>query len=414
MKYRAFYGPLLALLAWAAPALGQTVNLPANTVWGRLGVGTGPGQAIPFSVLTTPQVCAGNRLAKTAAYPVANTDKWKNISLGGTAYYALTFAAGTDYDSNFSVCVLNEDATRAKSIVLTGGSTFKLWPGQSVIIYNSNSVWQTLGRGRWKTPGGGLNMYADFTNGNDSNDCLATGTGACKTVQGALYTLCDQFDFTGTAGGQTQIAVNLASSTTDTTGVHFSCPLVGAQGGAALTISGGTNSAIAAVGLDAIGVFINATIQVQNVTLSSTTGAAISAGLGARIYILGGVTFGATPSAPHITVADPGSHVIINGNYTISGGAPEHYLAQNMASIQCVGPFTATWSANANFSFVFALAGTMGLISCPNMTYTPGAFTATGKRYEADNLSMIYTGGGGANYFPGNSAGTTTSGGTYN
>src|ERR1700726_3750054 len=33
-------------------AMGQVLpNLPANTVFGRLGIGTGPGQAIPFSIL---------------------------------------------------------------------------------------------------------------------------------------------------------------------------------------------------------------------------------------------------------------------------------------------------------------------------------------------------------------------------
>lgn len=39
----------LSILAWATPALAQPVNLPAQTVWGRLGIGAGPGQAIPFA-----------------------------------------------------------------------------------------------------------------------------------------------------------------------------------------------------------------------------------------------------------------------------------------------------------------------------------------------------------------------------
>lgn len=41
----------LALLAGLAPAASQQ-TLPANTVLGRLGIGPGPAQAIPFSVLT--------------------------------------------------------------------------------------------------------------------------------------------------------------------------------------------------------------------------------------------------------------------------------------------------------------------------------------------------------------------------
>lgn len=39
-----------------------------------------------------------------------------------------------------------------------------------------------------------------------------------------------------------------------------------------------------------------------------------------------------------------------------------------------------------------------------------GAFTVTAKRYEADNYGLISTNGGGANYFPGNVAGTAVTG----
>src|SRR5262245_37303382 len=47
---------LIALLLGLAPAAAQVPGfpqtLPANTVVGRLGTGSGPSQAIPFSVLT--------------------------------------------------------------------------------------------------------------------------------------------------------------------------------------------------------------------------------------------------------------------------------------------------------------------------------------------------------------------------
>jgi hypothetical protein len=38
---------------------------------------------------------------------------------------------------------------------------------------------------------------------------------------------------------------------------------------------------------------------------------------------------------------------------------------------------------------------------------------ATGARYSALLNGVLYTGGGGANYFPGNAAGSTGSGGQY-
>jgi hypothetical protein len=39
---------------------------------------------------------------------------------------------------------------------------------------------------------------------------------------------------------------------------------------------------------------------------------------------------------------------------------------------------------------------------------------ATGKRYDVTENGVISTAGGGANYFPGNAAGTTATGGQYN
>jgi len=50
--------PLLALLLLLAtptlaPAQQFPLTLPANTVYGRLGVGAGPGQAIPFNVFSS-------------------------------------------------------------------------------------------------------------------------------------------------------------------------------------------------------------------------------------------------------------------------------------------------------------------------------------------------------------------------
>ena len=51
----------LAILAETTPVLAQPVNLPANTVWGRLGVGTGPGQAIPIpNLLSAATGCTTN------------------------------------------------------------------------------------------------------------------------------------------------------------------------------------------------------------------------------------------------------------------------------------------------------------------------------------------------------------------
>jgi hypothetical protein len=51
MRKLAFVLGLFAALR-AIPAAAQPSTLPANTVYGRLGIGAGPGQAIPFSILS--------------------------------------------------------------------------------------------------------------------------------------------------------------------------------------------------------------------------------------------------------------------------------------------------------------------------------------------------------------------------
>jgi hypothetical protein len=73
---------------------------------------------------------------------------------------------------------------------------------------------------------------------------------------------------------------------------------------------------------------------------------------------------------------------------------------------------TVTLTGTFSFGTAFANAARVGLIEANGNTYTGG--TITGVRYNADLNSVIFTNGGGANYFPGNSAGSTATGGQYN
>ncbi len=97
------------------------------------------------------------------------------------------------------------------------------------------------------------------------------------------------------------------------------------------------------------------------------------------------------------------------GNYTISGAAQRHMRAEQGGRIRVPG-ITATLSGTPAFSSEFASAAAGGGIRANGNTYT-GA--ATGKRYDGTLNGVIDTGGGGANYFPGNAAGTTATGGQY-
>lgn len=66
-------------------------------------------------------------------------------------------------------------------------------------------------------------------------------------------------------------------------------------------------------------------------------------------------------------------------------------------------------SGTSAFAF-FAFASTTSSILADGNTYSG---SATGARHSAQLNGVIYTNGGGANYFPGNAAGSTASGGQY-
>lgn len=257
---------------------------------------------------------------------------------------------------------------------------------------------------------GNTDYYCDFTNGNDNNSGLSSGAGAFKTLQGALNYIGNNVDLYGY-----NVVINMAASTTDTTGVHFSeHAFVGAQGGAAVKIKGATGAAISTTSSDALGFFCGVIVQIQGpLTLSTTTsGECVNAGLGSSVEILDQVTFGSCAGS-HMSASNRGI-ILITNSYTVSGGATTaHQIAQTGGHIvNQGGSITVTVSADITVTW-WVITSVFCEASLPSITYSLGGHTVTGKRYEADNLSLIYTGGGGASYFPGTTGGSTSGGGTY-
>jgi len=120
--------------------------------------------------------------------------------------------------------------------------------------------------------------------------------------------------------------------------------------------------------------------------------------------------FGAA-AASHIRAAYQG-YAKATGNYTVSGAAPVHWDTFDEGRIH-VTSRTITFTTNpTNFSTCFASSVVFPSIYCASNTFTNSAYV-TGKRYNADEEGRIMTWGGGANYLPGNSAGTIANGGVY-
>lgn len=106
--------------------------------------------------------------------------------------------------------------------------------------------------------------------------------------------------------------------------------------------------------------------------------------------------------------ADNGAFVSTLGNYTISAGAQRHVWALGGGYVQISGR-TITLTGTPSFSSAFVVAQ-FGYILAPSNTFS-GA--AAGPRYLATENGVISTGGGGANYLPGNAAGAASEGGIY-
>ncbi|TIP03863.1 MAG: hypothetical protein E5X72_14260 [Mesorhizobium sp.] len=139
---------------------------------------------------------------------------------------------------------------------------------------------------------------------------------------------------------------------------------------------------------------------------AATSGYAISAA-GASKIDLGVVEFGACASG-HID-AEQQAIITFNNNYTISGGGTRHWFTTTGALIQCTGK-TVTLTGTPAFSSGFLIASRDGGALISGNTFSG---SATGTYYVVTFTAWADVAGAGATYLPGNSAGSTATGGQY-
>lgn len=249
--------------------------------------------------------------------------------------------------------------------------------------------------------------YYVLTTGSDTNNGLAnTSGGAFLTPQKALDIVFGTLDLGGFnvdiqlgAGTYTgnfiasspQVGAGVISIKGDTTVANTGNYVLNCVSGTALTVSGfGTKLAIQ--GFEVRG----------NAGISATNGGYLS--------FSGYMRFGPC-SSDHMR-ANNGTIDTMQQPIGIAGGAtsclrssPNGYLNTFNSVITIL---TGTW----NFSTAFAQADRGSVLTCSGATFTLTG-TATGVRYDVSTNGVIFTSGGGPNFFPGNSAGTTATGGQY-
>lgn len=111
----------------------------------------------------------------------------------------------------------------------------------------------------------------------------------------------------------------------------------------------------------------------------------------------------------NIYIAD-GAQVVGYWDYTISASCYCHVYSAKFGTFSMNGGMTVTLTGAPAWTVGFVFMDELSDFSGSGVIFS-GA--ATGPRYMVALNSVINTGGGGAAYFPGNAAGTATTGGQY-
>jgi hypothetical protein len=124
--------------------------------------------------------------AVSSVYTVAAADCGKVLSLGGGAFYTVTFGVTSVFTAGCTVIVLNADTVRGKGIVINGQPTVRLFPLQAITLTQNSGTWVVSPQSQvWNNPG---TFFVSLAGSDDPtiSDCLATGAGACATAANLL------------------------------------------------------------------------------------------------------------------------------------------------------------------------------------------------------------------------------------
>jgi hypothetical protein len=241
--------------------------------------------------------------------------------------------------------------------------------------------------------------------GNDANDGLSnTSGGAFLTWQGAYDAICARIDTAGFT-----VVVQIADGT-------YTAPLIfnKAWSGGGPVVFQGNSGSPANVLFSTTNencVFsitpLPNTVTFQGMELRTTGSGNCFRMNSSGMIQFGNVRFGPCAGA-HLFASSGGATLRASGNYTISGGAQRHAMANPGEVV--IQTRTVTLENTPQFTAQFALAARNSLMSLDGNTFS-GA--ATGARYRSEQNSVIIVSGAGETYLPGNAAGSVVTGGLY-
>jgi hypothetical protein len=247
---------------------------------------------------------------------------------------------------------------------------------------------------------GATTYYVNSSSGSDSNSGTSSGS-AWQTLQHAGSWIQDNVDNAGF-----NVTVQFAAGT-DTGGININGPFLGSG---TVTFVGDTgtptNCVISTTGKDAVLASNGASFNIIGFHITTTTSGGAIHALNNSTINFGTMDFGGCHDS-HVTAQGSGASIGGSTSYTVSGSSVggSHFTAQFNATID-IENFAINLTGTPHFPNGFAYCDG-AYLHIPGMSYTG---SATGQRYDAFNGGAISTNGGGSNYFPGDSAGTSTTG----
>lgn len=246
--------------------------------------------------------------------------------------------------------------------------------------------------------------YYVRTDGNDSNSGLVDSpSGAFLTISKAVGVVWDTLDL---GGFVVTIKIGDGTYTASTT---ISGSLTG-RGDVVLrgNVSSPQNVVIETTGNNCFLVHNRAALFIQDMELRTlTSGSCIAVGASAFLRFQN-IRFGQAATG-HLAVFESGTIAVAHGDYAIVGSAPVHVNA-GLSCYLGIRSRTITLVGTPNWSTCFVYGASNASILMDGNTFSGGA---TGKRFQVESNAVLQTFGAAASYLPGNSNGTTATGGQY-
>jgi hypothetical protein len=348
---------------------------------------------------------------------ITAADRGKVLTLTGATSRTFTFTATWAALGDGWTCYVKNASTAFLTILpaagtIDGAASLVLKPGEIVELRSDGANAETIG-GKliWRERLTAARTYFVRPDGNDGNTGLANSAGgAFLTPQRAADVIKANLDLAGFV-----VTIQMADATY-TGGVILQGFCVGQVNYSSIVFQG-NNAAPSNVVMHTTNLGwcfyarSGAQFTVKDLKVQTTTsGSCIRSVFPGSIVICRGLNFG--PCANNHVDASFQAYLSLNNGdpYTISGGAVRHMQATDNGMIDASVGATITLTGTPNFTQEFAGADLGGVIRAIGNTYSG---LATGKRYEITTNANILVNGAGANYFPGNVAGTTDASGTY-